>query len=36
MSNQNYKNTWNGFTKFVLFGTIAVILLLAILAVTLL
>jgi hypothetical protein len=36
MSEQEYKNTWNGFTKFVLFGTLAVILLLVILAVTLL
>jgi hypothetical protein len=36
MSNQEYKNTWNGFTKLVLFGTIAIILLLIILAVTLL
>ena len=33
MSEQEYKNTWNGFTKFVLFGTLAVILLLVILAV---
>ncbi|MDC0450147.1 aa3-type cytochrome c oxidase subunit IV [Pelagibacteraceae bacterium] len=36
MSDQDYKNTWNGFTKFVLYGTVAVILLLVILAVTLL
>jgi hypothetical protein len=36
MSEQEYKNTWNGFTKFVLFGTLAVILLLVILAVILL
>jgi len=36
MSDQNYKNTWNGFTKFVLFGTLAVILVLVLLAVTLL
>lgn len=36
MSNQDYKETWNGFTKFVLWGTIAVIALLVILAVTLL
>ncbi|MDC6482427.1 aa3-type cytochrome c oxidase subunit IV [Pelagibacteraceae bacterium] len=36
MSNKDHKNTWNGFTKFVLFGTIAVILLLAMLAITLL
>ena len=25
MSEQEHKNTWNGFTKLVLFGTIAVI-----------
>ena len=25
MSNQDYKKTWNGFTKFVLWGTVAVI-----------
>jgi hypothetical protein len=36
MSDEDYKSTWNGFTKFVLFGTVAVILVLVILAVTLL
>jgi len=36
MSEQEHKNTWNGFTKLVLFGTIAIISLLIILAVTLL
>jgi hypothetical protein len=36
MSEQEHKNTWNGFTKLVLFGTIAVVLLLVILAITLL
>ena len=36
MSEQEHKNTWNGFTKLVLFGTIAVVSLLIILAVTLL
>jgi len=36
MSEQDQKNTWNGFTKLILFGTIAVILLLVILAITLL
>jgi len=36
MSEQEHRNTWNGFTKLVLFGTIGVILLLVILAVTLL
>ena len=32
MSDQDYKGTWNGFTKFVLWGTIAVIAILVILA----
>ena len=36
MNNQNHKDSWEGFTKFVLWGTIAVILILVILAVTLL
>ena len=36
MSEQEYKKTWDGFTKFVLWGTIAVIAILVILAVTLL
>jgi len=36
MSEQEHKNTWNGFTKFILFGTVAIISLLVILAVTLL
>jgi hypothetical protein len=36
MSKEEHKKTWNGFTKLVLFGTIAVISLLVILAVTLL
>ena len=36
MSDQNFKKTYNGFTKFVLWGTIAVILILVILAITLL
>ena len=36
MSEQEHKNTWNIFTKFVLFGTLAVILLLVILAVAIL
>jgi hypothetical protein len=31
MSDQDYKNTFKGFTKFVLFGTLAVILVLVIL-----
>jgi hypothetical protein len=36
MSDNEYKETWNGFTKFVLWGTIAVIALLVVLALTLL
>ena len=36
MSNQDYKETWGTFTKFVLWGTLAVIAILVILAVTLL
>ena len=36
MSEEDYKETWNGFTKFVLWGTVAVIALLVILALTLL
>jgi hypothetical protein len=36
MSDQDYKETWNGFTKLVLWSTIAVIAILVILALTLL
>ena len=36
MSEQDFKKTYNGFTKFVLWGTVAVILILIILALTLL
>ena len=36
MSNNDFKETYNGFTKFVLWGTIAVIAILVILAITLL
>ena len=36
MSENDYKDTYNGFTKFVLWGTIAVVALLVILALTLL
>ena len=36
MSDQDYKETWNGFTKFVLWGTIAVIAILVVLALILL
>ena len=36
MSDNDFKKTYNGFTKFVLWGTIAVIVVLVILAITLL
>ncbi len=36
MEEQDFKKTYNGFTKLVLWGTLAVILLLVILAITLL
>ncbi len=36
MSDQEFKKTYNSFTKFVLWGTIAVIAILIILAITLL
>ena len=36
MSENDYKKTYDGFTKFVLWGTLAVIALLVILALTLL
>ncbi len=36
MSENDYKKTYNGFTKFVLWGTVVVITLLVILAITLL
>lgn len=36
MSDQDYKDTWSGFTKFVLWGTLAVVVILIILAITLL
>jgi hypothetical protein len=32
MDNDNHKNTWNNFTKFVLWGTVAVILVLVLMA----
>ena len=35
MNENDYKKTYNGFTKFVLWGTVAVIILLVILAITL-
>jgi hypothetical protein len=33
MDNENHKNTWNNFTKFVLWGTVAVILVLVLMAI---
>ena len=36
MSNNDFKKTYDGFTKFVLWGTIAVVAILVILAITLL
>jgi len=36
MSNNDFKKTYDGFTKFILWGTIAVIAILVILAITLL
>jgi hypothetical protein len=36
MDNENHKNTWNNFTKFVLWGTAAVILILILMAIFLL
>ena len=36
MSDDDFKKTYDGFTKFVLWGTVAVIALLVILAITLL
>jgi len=36
MSEQDFKKTYNGFTKLVLWGTIAVIAILVLLAITLL
>ena len=36
MSNNDFKKTYDGFTKFVLWGTVAVIAVLVILAITLL
>ena len=35
MSNNDFKKTYDGFTKFVLWGTVAVIAILIILAITL-
>ena len=36
MDNDNHKNTWNNFTKFVLWGTVAVVLVLVLMAIFLL
>ena len=36
MDNENHKNTWNNFTKFVLWGTVAVIFVLVLMAIFLL
>ena len=36
MENQDHKNTWNNFTKFVLWGTVAVISVLVLMALFLL
>ena len=36
MDNENHKNTWNTFTKFVLWGTVAVIGVLILMAIFLL
>ncbi len=36
MDNESHKNTWNNFTKFVLWGSVIVILILALMAIFLL
>ena len=36
MDNQEHKNTWNSFTKFVLWGTVAVVVVLVLMALFLL
>ena len=36
MDNENHKNTWNNFTKFILWGTVAVIFVLVLMAIFLL
>jgi len=36
MDNQNHKDTWNYFTKFVLWGTVAIIVVLVLMAIFLL
>ncbi len=36
MDNENHKKTWEGFTKFVLWGSVAIVFILALLALFLL
>ncbi len=36
MNNENHKNTWNNFTKFILWGTVVVISVLVLMAIFLL
>ena len=36
MDNESHKNTWNNFTKFVLWGTVAVVVVLVLMAIFLL
>ena len=36
MDNENHKNTWNNFTRFVLWGTVAVVIVLVLMAIFLL
>tara|TARA_E500000178_G_scaffold98330_1_gene97558 strand:+ start:153 stop:263 length:111 start_codon:yes stop_codon:yes gene_type:complete len=36
MNNENQKNTWNNFTRFVLWGTVAVVTVLVLMAIFLL
>ena len=36
MDNESHKNTWNNFTKFVLWGTVAVVIVLVLMAIFLL
>ena len=36
MDNENHKNTWNNFTKFVLWGTVAVIIVLVLMSILIL
>ena len=36
MDNQDHKNTWNNFTKFVLWGSVAVVIVLILMAIFLL